>query len=153
VRCRVAAWAATPRSRAAARRAGWSAAAEPDLLEAICDPAWPAEIRRVREALFARIAPAHRFALARADGRPAASGLCVADGELAGVFSMRTQPGFRRRGLAESVLLRLAGWARSLGARRVYLQVKDDNAGALRLYRRFGFAKVYGYHYRERGLS
>jgi ribosomal protein S18 acetylase RimI-like enzyme len=116
-------------------------------------PAWPAEIRREREALFARIAPAHRFALARADGRPAASGLCVADGELAGVFSMRTQPGFRRRGLAESVLLRLAGWARSLGARRVYLQVKDDNAGALRLYRRFGFAKVYGYHYRERGLS
>jgi len=126
-----------------------AAGAGPDVLDAICDPAWPAAIRREREALFARIAPAHRFAIARIGGRPAASGLCVVDGELAGLFSMRTQPAFRRRGLATALLLRLVGWARGAGARRLFLQVEDDNAPALGLYRRFGFARVYGYRYRE----
>jgi GNAT superfamily N-acetyltransferase len=66
---------------------------------------------------------------------------------------MRTQPGFRRGGLAAAMLLRLVGWARSRGARRVYLQVEDDAAPALALYRHFGFARVYGYRYRERDLS
>jgi ribosomal protein S18 acetylase RimI-like enzyme len=130
-----------------------AARAGPDVLDAICDPAWPAAIRREREALFARIRPVHRFAISRVDGRSAASGLCVVDGHLAGLFSMRTQPAFRRRGLATRVLLGLAGWARAAGARRVFLQVEEDNAAALRLYRRFGFARVYGYHYRELGLS
>ncbi len=129
------------------------AGAGPDVLEAICDPEWPAAIRREREALFARIRPAHRFAIARVGGRTAASGLCVIDGDLAGLFSMRTQPAFRRRGLATRVLLRLVNWARAAGARQIFLQVEDDNATALRLYRGFGFARVYGYRYRELVLS
>jgi GNAT superfamily N-acetyltransferase len=129
------------------------AAAGPELLDAICDPEWSPPIRLERAALFARIRPPHRFGIARVDARPAAAGLCVADGELAGVFSMRTQPDFRRRGLGAALLLRLVGWARSHGARRVYLQVEDASAPALALYRRFGFARVYGYHYRERALS
>src|SRR5262245_58720091 len=81
---------------------GLVARAGPELVDAISGPGWPAALRREREALFARIEPAHRFALVRVDGRPAAAGLCVADGDLAGLFSMRTQPAFRRRGLASA---------------------------------------------------
>jgi GNAT superfamily N-acetyltransferase len=124
-----------------------------DVLAAILDPAGPETVRRERQALFARIEPAHRFALARVGGRPAASGLCVAEGPLAGVFAMRTQPAFRRRGLAASVLARLVAWARSAGARQLYLQVEDDAEAALGLYRRVGLAPLYRYHYREKGRS
>jgi len=100
--------------------------------------------------LFARIEPTHRFALATVDGQSAAGGMCVLEGDLAGIFCMRTQPAFRRRGLAAAILGRLTEWARGAGAHRVYLQVEDHNAVALRLYRGVGFARVYGYHYRER---
>jgi GNAT superfamily N-acetyltransferase len=127
--------------------------AGPDVLAAILDPAWTASVRREREAVYARIEPAHRFALARAEGRPAAGGLCVVDGELAGLFGMRTQPAFRRRGLAASVLARLVAWSRSAGARHLYLQVEDDAEAALRLYCRVGFAPLYRYHYRERARA
>jgi ribosomal protein S18 acetylase RimI-like enzyme len=123
----------------------------PEVLEAMCDPQWPAAIRRERIALFARLAVPHQFALITVDGRPAAAGMCVHEGQWAGIFSMRTQPAFRRRGLARAVLLRLAAWARAAGAQRFYLQVEDDNAAALSLYRDVGFVRQYGYHYRERG--
>jgi hypothetical protein len=36
------------------------------------------------------------------------------------------------------------------GAARVYLQVEEENAPALALYRSLGFARAYGYWYRER---
>jgi GNAT superfamily N-acetyltransferase len=127
--------------------------ASPDVLAAILDPAWPEAVRRERRELFARIGPAHRFALARVGGRTASAGLCVADGPLAGLFAMRTQPAFRRRGLAAAVLARLVAWARSAAARHLYLQVEDDAEAALGLYRRVGLAPLYRYHYREKGRS
>jgi ribosomal protein S18 acetylase RimI-like enzyme len=121
-----------------------------EVLEAICDTQWSAAIRRERVALFARIAAPHRFALVTVDGLPAAGGLCVRERDLAGIFTMRTQPAFRRRGLARAILLRLAAWARAAGAQRFYLQVEDDNVAALQLYRDMGFVRAYGYHYREK---
>ena len=44
---------------------------------------------------------------------------------------------------------RLAAWARHAGAKRIYLQVEDDNAAALALYRPFGGEVAYRYWYRE----
>lgn len=120
----------------------------PDLVSAISDPGWPAAVRAERAALFARIPGPRRFALLRVEGKPAAAGLCVQDGELAGLFSMRTQRAYRRRGLGTAVLHALAAFAREAGAQQLYLQVEDDNL-ALPLYRRLGFEPVYGYHYRE----
>lgn len=121
----------------------------PELVAALCDPGWPAEVRAERAALFARIPAPRRFALLRVDGQPAAAGLCVAEGELAGIFSMRTARAFRRRGLGTALLRALARFACGAGAQRLYLQVEDDNP-ALALYQRLGFGAVYGYHYRER---
>jgi N-acetylglutamate synthase len=120
-----------------------------EVLVAISDSRWSATVRAERVALFSRLAVPHQFALVRLDDQPAAGGLCVRDGDLAGIFSMRTQPPFRRRGLARAVLLHLAQWARAHGARRLYLQVEDDNVAALPLYRQMGFNRIYGYHYRE----
>jgi ribosomal protein S18 acetylase RimI-like enzyme len=65
---------------------------------------------------------------------------------------MRTEVPFRRRGLARAVIRRLAAWARNAGAKRIYLQVEDDNAAAQALYRPFGAALAYRYWYREQVL-
>jgi len=53
-----------------------------------------------------------------------------------------TTPEHRGQGLGTALIVRsLAGFLRS-GQRRVYLEVTAQNHGAVRLYRRLGFAKV-----------
>jgi ribosomal protein S18 acetylase RimI-like enzyme len=95
------------------------------------------------------IGPPAGYAAVRRDGRPLAIGRAVAERGFAGVFSMATLPEARGRGLGTAVLAALAGWAAGHGATRLYLQVDDDNAGAIRLYGRAGFEAAYAYHYRE----
>jgi GNAT superfamily N-acetyltransferase len=43
----------------------------------------------------------------------------------------------------------LEGWAVTRGAGGVYLQVEQDNAGALAFYARRGFHIAHSYHYRS----
>jgi GNAT superfamily N-acetyltransferase len=120
----------------------------PEAVAALCDPSWPSEVKAERAALFARIPAPRRFALLHVDGQPAAAGIAVADGALAGIFSMRTARASRRRGLGTRILRALAAWSRAEGAAQLYLQVEDDSP-ARTLYQRVGFEPVYGYHYRE----
>lgn len=122
----------------------------PAVMNAICDPSWDAATRRARAALFARIRRPHVFGLALEGGEPAAAGLCVVDGALAGLFGLRTAVPFRGRGHARTLAEALIGWTRAMGAGRIYLQVEDDNAPAMALWRPFGGRRVYGYWYRER---
>ncbi|MFO1073387.1 MAG: GNAT family N-acetyltransferase [Geminicoccaceae bacterium] len=122
----------------------------PLVMNAVCDPHWGPELRRERAALFSRIRRTHAFAVVLEGGQPVAGGLCVADGELAGIFTLRTAAPARGRGLATAVLRRLAAWARGHGARALYLQVEDGNAPSLALCRRHGASRAYGYWYRER---
>jgi GNAT superfamily N-acetyltransferase len=81
-------------------------------------------------------------------GRIVAVGRGVADAGWVGVFGMATLPEARGRGAGRGVVAALAGWASSQGADGLYLQVELDNAAALRLYERAGFAELSGYHYR-----
>mgnify|MGYP001233704378 CR=1 FL=1 len=120
------------------------------VLNALADPLWSERTRRARAALLTRIRRPHRFGLVFVGPEPAAGGLCVAHGELAGVMAMRTQAPYRRRGLARRVLGALAGWAAAQGACTLYLQVEDANAPARALYEAFGLGRAYGYAYRER---
>lgn len=90
------------------------------------------------------------YAWVRLDGAPVGVGLGVVEGGWCGVFHLLTVPEARRRGAARAVLAALAGWARTRGARRLYLQVERANAAALALHRGAGFREAYGYHYRLR---
>jgi ribosomal protein S18 acetylase RimI-like enzyme len=85
------------------------------------------------------------YASALIDGDVVAVGRAVADTGWVGVFGIATLPRARGRGAARGVLAALAQWA---GASRLYLQVEQDNAPALRLYQRTGFTQICGYHYR-----
>jgi ribosomal protein S18 acetylase RimI-like enzyme len=58
---------------------------------------------------------------------------------------MLTLPSHRRLGLGRAVLSALASAAKRP---RLYLQVEQDNAAALTLYRSCGFHERYRYHYR-----
>lgn len=122
----------------------------PQVMNAVCDPYWDAATRRARAELFARIRRPHVFAVLLEGIQPVAGGLCVVDGDLAGLFTLRTAASARGRGHGSAVMLRLVAWARSAGAREIYSQVEDDNAPAQALHRRLGGRRAYGYWYRER---
>jgi N-acetylglutamate synthase len=83
------------------------------------------------------------------DGRPAACGMGVVQGELLGYFSIYTRPSARRRGFARAVMAALSQWGHARGADFGYLQVEGDNAPALAMYQKMGFEKLYGYTYRK----
>jgi GNAT superfamily N-acetyltransferase len=107
---------------------------------------------RARTEAYGRMLAAlgDRVVAAAADvgGRPAGVGFGVVDRGWLGVFGMATDPGLRRRGIATAVVGALARAGVEAGATRAYLQVEVDNAPALALYRRLGFAPSHRYHYR-----
>ncbi|MGW6915769.1 GNAT family N-acetyltransferase [Kitasatospora sp. NPDC054939] len=82
-----------------------------------------------------------------ADGTPLAIGRCVIDGDWACFSAVETAPRARRAGLATSVMAVLAARAAEEGAVGGYLQVEAENAGAIALYDRLGFATSHTYHY------
>jgi hypothetical protein len=118
-------------------------------MNALCDPRWGSEVRRARAELFARIRRSHVFAVLTEGGQPVSGGLCVVDGPLAGLFSLRTEVLGRRRGHARAVIRRLATWARGQGAKHLYLQVEDDNDAARAMVAPLASTRAYGYWYRE----
>lgn len=60
-------------------------------------------------------------------------------GELGNVS---VEPGSRRRGIGERLILAVLKRAQQRGVREVYLEVRVSNRGAQNLYERFGFAEV-----------
>ena len=70
------------------------------------------------------------------------------EGGLVGVFDVNTAEDARGKGYATLACASLLSWAWQHGANVAYLQVKADNAPAIAIYRKFGFATVYTYHYR-----
>ena len=102
----------------------------------------------VLTALVGRIATPRVFALAVRDGQAAGGGLATRVGNWAGITAMLTLPGFRRAGVARSVVGALARWAGGQGVSSLYLQVEADNQPARQLYLPLGFRLAYRYHYR-----
>lgn len=88
--------------------------------------------------------------LARIDGEPVGAGQVALDERLAGIYDVVTAPHARGQGIATRMVARLLTWAWEHGAGQAYLQVNADNAAALAIYRKFGFATAYEYHYRAR---
>jgi len=106
-----------------------------------------------REALRERLLHSpldKRFVLVRVGDRVVCAAQVAVEGALAGVFDVVTADDARGRGYATLACGHLLDWAWQHGASAAYLQVDAGNAPARAVYRRFGFATVYAYHYRAR---
>lgn len=87
------------------------------------------------------------FAVLRAGGRAVAIARGSVDDGWVGVTAVEVDPAHRRRGLGGAVMRVILGWAAERGAHSAYLQVADENTGALALYDRLGFTRHHGYTY------
>lgn len=98
--------------------------------------------------------PGVRAFAARLDGAAVAFILCRTAADEAEILTLATAPEGRRRGAASALVEAAAEAARIDGASRLFLEVAEDNPGALALYRRRGFAEVgrrRGYYRRPDG--
>ena len=89
-----------------------------------------------------------RCAAIRTAGRVVCTAQVAIDDGLVGVYDVVTAEDSRGKGYATLACTSLLSWAWQHGASAAYLQVNADNAPALAIYRKFGFATVYTYHYR-----
>lgn len=62
--------------------------------------------------------------------------------------AVRTTPQSRRAGIASAVTATLARWVADQGCPNVFLQLFEDNSGALGFYERLGFTTHHRYEYR-----
>lgn len=88
------------------------------------------------------------FAVVRSRGTVLAIARASVDDGWVGVTAVEVDPAHRRQGLARHVMRELLRWAGERAAVSAYLQVADENAGALALYDRLGFARHHRYRYR-----
>ena len=68
--------------------------------------------------------------------------LCRTNGARGEVLSLGVAPPVRKRGIARALMGAAIETAGRQGLRDLYLEVAEDNAAALRLYRALGFAQV-----------
>jgi len=83
-----------------------------------------------------------------AAGRVVCTAQVAVEGGLVGVYDVVTAEDARGNGYATLACASLLSWAWQHGANLAYLQVSADNAPAISIYRKFGFATIYTYHYR-----
>lgn len=102
--------------------------------------------------LVERVPEPRLFAVAYAGGEPAGAGMMVVDDGWAGLFALQTAGTARRRGIGKAVFRALVDGARAAGARHLYLQVEQGNTPAQTLFRRLGYIRSHGYHYRSRAV-
>ena len=63
-------------------------------------------------------------------------------------------PHFRRKQVATSLLTKLiVDWAIPNDSKYIWLQVENDNFGALNLYQKLGMKKIYNYYYMKRNMD
>ena len=98
--------------------------------------------------------PATLALIATTTGGNAIAGFVIAHvaADEAEVLSIGVTPEWQRRGLGERLLHELGKVAAARGARRLYVDVAEDNAAALALYSRLGFSATgrrKGYYARQ----
>ena len=63
-------------------------------------------------------------------------------------------PDYRRQNIAKSMFFTIINdWAILMGAKKIWLQVENDNIEALNLYTNLGFKKAYSYYYLRKKLK
>ncbi|MEQ8348779.1 MAG: GNAT family N-acetyltransferase [Sneathiellaceae bacterium] len=112
----------------------------------IAPPLRPAHARMLQA-----IALPAAFATRHAGGTAIGFGLGVVERGAVGLFDIAVAPAVRGRGHGRAITQALLGWGRQAGADSAYLQVREGNAVARRLYDSLGFRPAYRYHYRMPG--
>ncbi|MGZ8178396.1 GNAT family N-acetyltransferase [Williamsia sp. SKLECPSW1] len=103
-------------------------------------------LRAVRDGV-AMFASVHVDGTLVATGRGAITASSADAPAWLGVACLWTDPDHRNRSIGGAVIDALLRGAREAGCGRAYLQVEHDNLGAIRLYRRLGFARHHAYRY------
>ncbi|MDQ6873916.1 MAG: GNAT family N-acetyltransferase [Actinomycetota bacterium] len=88
------------------------------------------------------------FATVEVAGTVAGIARAVVDDGWCGITALEILPDWRRRGVGRHLVGAVVSWAAGRGARRVYLQVAEDNGPAHAMYDRLGFVTSHRYHYR-----
>ncbi|MFK7691911.1 GNAT family N-acetyltransferase [Paenibacillus sp. HJGM_3] len=110
------------------------------------------ELRPAYAQMMARIGGDKRFLQLRhpENREPVAVGTAILHGEWAGLINIATAAAYRSQGIGSQMVRYLTDACRQQGVKQLYLQVLATNEVAKRLYRRAGFERVYGYHYRTK---
>ncbi len=75
-------------------------------------------------------------------------GLAVADRGYVGLYDLAITEHMRGRGVGHRMITTMLHWGRSRGAHTAYLQMREANVRAHKLYTRLGFEEAYRYHHR-----
>lgn len=97
--------------------------------------------------ILSRIAIPNTCAVVFRDGCGRACGHISAIEGIAAINLVRTDPGFRRMGLARQIMGGLAHWAKGERCMAMTLCVEETNTAARQLYEKIGFEALYAYHY------
>jgi GNAT superfamily N-acetyltransferase len=97
--------------------------------------------------ILRRITLPNACAVAARDGVGRACGHASAIEGIAAINLVRTDPDFRRIGLARQIMGGLAQWAKEQHCLAMTLCVEETNMAARRLYEKIGFEALYAYHY------
>ena len=95
-----------------------------------------------------RVALAKAYATTVIDDEIVGVGFGVVNQRWLGLFAITTLESLRRKGIATSITFALACWAQTQGAKKVYLQVEENNRPARTLYHNLGFKTHHVYWYR-----
>jgi ribosomal protein S18 acetylase RimI-like enzyme len=104
--------------------------------------------REVHDAMVRTIAMNTAFATLREQGEAIGFGLAVLEREAVGFYDIVIDPARRGRGHGRTLMRALMHWGQEEGAASAYLQVREQNEAARRLYANLGFEDFYRYHYR-----
>lgn len=100
------------------------------------------------EAIVSRILQPAAFASLTMDGKACAWGIGVAERGYLCLQDIVVAPQARGAGLGRTLVRSLMHWGLSNGAKTAFLQVRDTNDVAIRLYRSLGFQEAYRYTHR-----
>lgn len=129
-----------PAPVASAPGASWAEVFTAEGFDAVDGASRVQVLTRARDAIYGAV---------EEDGRALGVGMMAFGQGWASIHGMRTRADRRGEGLAGRVLAGLAGAAQARGVEPVFLQVEEGNP-ARRLYRAFGFAPAWRYHYWRR---
>ncbi|MDM0075206.1 GNAT family N-acetyltransferase [Variovorax sp. J2P1-59] len=105
----------------------------------------------LHRAILRSIALPAAFATLHEQGEAIGFGLAVLERGAVGLYDIVVDPARRRRGHGRALTRALMDWGRETGASSAYLQVREQNEAARRLYAELGFEDFYRYHYRVPG--